>query len=98
MCEMSYIELSLGSSGTEYIAPDNGWFYIAKYMGTNAELQISNNTGSIASRYLTTSDNRVAHLYVPATKDDIITVGYANTGKTSTFRFIYAHGTNIEKD
>lgn len=88
-----YIDLTLGATGTTYTAPANGWYLLAKGLGTNASIELNNKTSHIADRVLTaTADTRIGKLYIPVRKGDTVGVYYTNTGTTELFRFIYAQG------
>lgn len=86
-------ELTLGASGTEYVAPANGWFFIDKNSGSsNQYISIFNDTKGyklILSAY--NSGTAMGDLF-PAQKNDIIRIVYSASGTTNTFRFIYAEG------
>lgn len=90
-----YVDLTLGASGADYTAPATGWFVLQKEQGQSASIAMANLTSGIATRALTaTQDTRAAFLYLPARKNDIISIAYSNAGNTSVFRFLYSEGAN----
>ena len=90
-----YIDLTLGKSGSTYTAPANGWFQIEKTTGISnfAFLILRNNTTGICNNSSAYNfKNGTLPAFVPAIKDDTISVSYNVTGNTNLFRFIYAQG------
>lgn len=92
-----YVDLTLGTSGTTYTAPANGWFYIDKYAGANnayIDFDVNSKDGNL--KYKNTScvplSNYVDRLLVPVVKGDVLTCKYSASGTTNYFRFIYAEG------
>lgn len=87
-----YIDLTLGSSGTTYTAPANGWFWFSKIAGTNLYgvgienkrngMIIGSDAGALGS----------GNAVMPVLAGDNVVVRYSATGKTLGFRFIYAQG------
>ena len=91
-----YIDLTLGASGTRYIAPANGWFSLDTWTTstTSAYYQLHNRTSDLA--LLVVPDQ--GHVYqqkgfIPCKAGDIVAFIYANIDTTKTsWRFIYAQG------
>lgn len=98
MPSSKYINLTLGADGSEYIAPANGWFYIAKNSGgSNKFLNIYNNKRvskgtSLVGMTQYSVGLHIMAVYVPAIKGDNVEIRYNATGKTEIFRFVYAEG------
>ena len=98
MCMPSnkYIDLTLGASGTRYIAPANGWFSLDTWTTstTSAYYQLHNRTSDLA--LLVVPDQ--GHVYqqkgfIPCKAGDIVAFTYSNIDTTKTrWRFIYAQG------
>lgn len=88
-----WIDLTLGASGTAYVAPANGWFAVSKKAGlANAFIAIRNSvTAMIQIAHVPSSNNSCA-AYMPSKKGDTVTVAYDATGATEFFRFIYTEG------
>ena len=95
-----YIDLTLGASGTTYIAPTDGYFMLCKVAGSQwyyVELAVLDNEdnyiyGMFTSEYSTSP----ACVFLPIQKGNKAKITYNATGKTSKFRFIYAKGTEGE--
>ena len=91
----TYTDLTLGASGTAYIAPANGYVAFSKLTtGANQNITIDCNNfrtlvwGAISTINLFT--------YMPVKKGDTYTVEYNAGGATNYFRFIYAQGSESE--
>ncbi|MCD7879659.1 MAG: hypothetical protein LUG16_06995 [Candidatus Gastranaerophilales bacterium] len=97
MPSSTYTDLTLGSSGSTYTAPADGYFCVVKYNGssTNANyISLTNNTaGSLQIECRSTAVSSASgRVFVPAHKGDTVTCGYNMVGSTVSFRFIYAVG------
>ena len=87
--------LTLGSSGTNYIAPADGWFLLNKTVGTaNTKIEMYNSSANF--RTITPTGGLTtgtwAYCSIPAKKGDTVQVGYTVTGTTNGFHFVYAQG------
>lgn len=97
----TYVDLTLGASGTAYTAPANGWFTIHCKNTTNRTdwavmFQVNNLYGNACSRY---NQGSSALTMIPCLKNDTIYLHYDGTLNTSSpywFRFIYAQGSESE--
>ena len=88
-----YIDLTLGSSGTEYTAPANGYFYIDKISAsTNQYVNLTNVTKSFELHNQINPTSTAITVFMPVLKNDVITAKYTASGSTKTFRFYYAQG------
>lgn len=94
----TYKNLTLGSSGTSYTAPANGWFYFSKNAGASGKyISIKNSTAcNMQTELISNASNNVLHTYLPVSKGDTVIVEYDATGTTNLFRFIYAQGSESE--
>lgn len=94
MPSSSYDDLTLGASGTTYIAPASGWFFVEKVAGASAKyLKMENTTaGVFANEGLSSSSDHWVKTIIPVKKNDIVTVTYNVTGNTKHFQFYYAQG------
>lgn len=88
MPSSKYINLTLGASGTTYIAPADGWFYAAG-SGTSNNMWIELISNISQGVYGTLSWNYKVSL--PVKKGEPCIVSY-NDINFSMFRFIYANG------
>ena len=97
MPSSTYKTLTLGSTGTDYLMPANGWVCFAKRAGASNEwANITNRTnGYFQERTATYANNHVAFL-VPVCKNDTVRLSYSLTGTTTSFRFYYAKGSESE--
>lgn len=91
----TYIDLTLGASGTNYTAPANGWFIFSK-RGTTAGQWITADCGAQRQCYTASNNQAEATIYMAVKKGDVLTL-YYNLGGENTFsRFIYAQGSESE--
>lgn len=101
MPSSSYDTLTLGSSGTDYIAPANGYFCINKQAGNpgfNPFIALTNRTsGNMSIEGRPGANGTVTiQLFLPAKKGDTVRVSYDSTGTLNYFRFVYAEGSKSE--
>lgn len=91
----TYIDLTLGASGSTYTAPANGWFTFAKFTnGTNQHIFIKGSL--IGSELKAPNSGTGLTVFLPVQKGDSVRVGYNAGGETGYFRFIYAVGAESE--
>lgn len=87
-----YEELTLGTSGTEYIAPANGYFAFSGRLSTSGMEFILTNTESGLGNYTRTSANsQFTGVFLPALKGQKITM-FRGVGSDWVARFVYAEG------
>ena len=87
-----YEDLTLGASGSTYIAPANGWFAFNKGGQTNEFVAIENtSSGHVTwiAQLTTASDCRIS---CPARAGDEIIIWHTASGNLNIFRFVYAEG------
>ena len=96
-----YTDLTLGSSGTQYTAPANGYYAFGK-QATNGGQRVAifnfkNGSDTIigTSIFANDSGNNLM-VFMPVKKDDVVNVTYNTGGLTHFFRFIYAVGSESE--
>lgn len=88
-----YVNLTLGASGSSFTAPADGFFCLAKTIGTSgAYLSLFNTDAFFGVTAIATSTTNIVRIFIPAKKGQTINVGYNATGATQYFRFIYAEG------
>lgn len=92
-----YDDLTLGATGTEYIAPANGYIYIEKVSGTsgaymNIEMKDKNDNYLFSSGMNAPGSSNYSRIYLPIQKGYKFYFYYSMTGETRYCRFIYAQG------
>jgi len=89
-----YIDLTIGTSGSTYTAPANGWFAAFNSNSKNGGVLLRNTTNGIStlSTYYTGFSDGMC--YIPCRNGDVIYMKYTGTFGSSTgwFRFVYAQG------
>ena len=89
----NYIDLSLPASGGKLVALADGYITVSKRTtGGGQFLSLVNEQNGLRIEYMSYYNNDLAQVYIPVSKNDIITVIYNVGGRTSTCRFIYANG------
>lgn len=97
MPSSKYIDLSLGTSGTSYTAPANGYFNVAKLSSSSGQfLSIFGKNNLFAVQTTSTASNNKLGNFVPVFKGETITITYNAGGNVEIFRFIYAKGSESE--
>lgn len=88
-----YINLTLGSSGSNYIAPSDGWVWLSKRataLGQYVFIRVSKDS----TRLYEIENDAVAtnniQIIVPIKKGFTFYIEYSLAGETNAFRFIYA--------
>ena len=87
-----YKDLSLGSTGSTYTAPANGWVVFGKQSTDGLQfvlLSKDNNPWSIAWAAYSQWN---LFVYIPVKKGEIFKANYTAGGATQMFRFYYAEG------
>lgn len=89
-----YIDLTLGASGSSYIAPGNGYFTIQKLAGVvNGGVRFSNVTAnSMGASSISPVTGGTCAATIPAKTGDSVILYYSATGTNIVFRFVYAEG------
>lgn len=91
----TYVNLTLGASGSTYTAPANGYFLLRKAATAAGQyLYIGSNRLFVSNRAVSSSDTM--ELYLPVVKGQIVDIHYDLRGSTGQFRFIYAQGAESE--
>ena len=81
--------LILQASGTNYIAPANGYIAFSKTVSNTQFISIANITANIGT-VETSSGNQIPSINLQVKKGDTYQVNYSGTGATNYFRFVYA--------
>lgn len=93
-----YIDLTLSTSGSSYIAPANGWFMLNKVSGISnnqSYIVLVNRKTNIKSQTVVYNySSSILSAYLPIQKGDAVEILYNGTGEVKEFRFIYAEGEN----
>lgn len=87
-----YIDITLGASGSTYIAPANGWFALAANATSDGYLSLNANNMEAVDQHA-----GGLSVFMPVKKNDTVRVGYG--GAISAFRYfrlIYAQGSESE--
>ena len=87
-----YIDLTLGASGTEYTAPANGWFFVAKTSTAGQQFLGVVVNGLYGGWANCVSSQNTLNQLLPVSKDDVVKISYTAGGSVVYFRFIYAVG------
>lgn len=90
-----YIDLTLGASGSTYIAPANGWFYLDVNVEANGYIIISlidenDNTIFRDGDQRTNKGELIANM--PCLKGQVVKIAHAAISQTARFYFVYAEG------
>lgn len=94
----TYVDLTLGASGTTYTAPANGWFWVRNRTSLNGgglTMQIKKNNAIIYETTMKTVAAAVISDSLPVKKGAILTF-YYDSGTDTAIRFIYAQGSESE--
>lgn len=87
-----YVELTLGTSGSSYTAPADGFYVIEQEISaTNGFISIVNTTNHTAKTLYAPSGFSVFDM-LAVSKGDIVKIIYNNIGDTEIFDFVYANG------
>lgn len=89
-----YIDLTLGATGTNYIAPANGWFHLMKKAVNGGEFVYlgSRNGNALSFMEVANTNHKDLRVSLPVRKGDTINIQWSSTGDLVYFRFIYAQG------
>lgn len=90
----SYIDLTLGATGSTYTAPANGYVYLCKLAtGASQFILLENvNAGGLKSQMNVPNSGCAPSVFIPVKKNDQVGYSYSLGGATEHFRFIYAEG------
>lgn len=87
-----YKNLTLGTDGSTYTAPADGYLYLSKNSTTSGQ-RVKLAKGSQMSVSSWSSGTQNLEVVLPVSKGDVISTYYSADGTTNAFRFIYANGT-----
>ena len=93
MPSSKYINLTLGTSGATYTAPNNGYLVLAKTStGAGQYILLDNTSVGMSAQIIAQSASQQIMTYIPAKKGDSLQISYSTGGATNAFKFIYAEG------
>ncbi len=88
-----YIALTLGASGSTYIAPADGWYVVTKNSGASGTyLNIYKNNTYWDEKWEFNNTSKKHTVNCPAYKGEKVIVNFTMSGATQFFRFYYAQG------
>lgn len=87
----NYDDLSLGTTGTTYKAPADGYAYLVKLSSAAAQY-ITMTSGAHGAIVRSHASGETLRLMLPVRKGKNFKIDYSAAGTTSYFRFIYAEG------
>lgn len=91
MPSSKYIDLTLGVSGSTYIAPANGWFFMdVGLTGTTGAAQLA--CGVIGASAIPQTGVSPSYAFLPVYAGNVVKLTYGLSAKFNAFRFIYAQG------
>lgn len=88
------IPLTLGASGSSYIAPANGYFFLQKAIADTQFINLA--IPDIMSITETSSGSQIPGIFIPVLKGQTVIASYTGTGQVYLFQFIYAEGSKSE--
>lgn len=95
----TYIDLTLGASGSTYTAPSNGYFCLNKNKTSQTQYIALINTSmtmGVWSNGNPGASEGMAYTYLPVKRGDIVNVVYSASGTVNYFKFVYAQGSESE--
>ncbi len=93
------VDLAIGSNGTNYTAPSNGYFRFnfQTNTGTNFQYGLTNITAQdLSSLQRIDAMGVVGSVFVPARKNDVVKITYESALMSGNLKFIYAQGSESE--
>lgn len=93
MPSSKHTQLTLGTTGSTYIAPESGWFKLtATQSGTNGWFTLNNITSKIQDWRQSSNTNQYTMIgFIPCAKNDVIAINY-DLITPNEFYFIYSEG------
>ena len=91
----TYDLLTLGTSGSTYTAPADGYFMLYAEFGSGTGVFFDAflaSCGAIGFRHYFSSSSAAGRGFVPAKKGDVLSLYYSGTLANTDFKFVYAEG------
>ena len=88
----NFVNMTLGPSIANLIAPANGYYMLAVFSGGSEYCNMTNESNGLGMFTSTNLSGQLTAFWVPACKGDRITINYNYSGTIVYFRFIYAKG------
>lgn len=87
-----YEDLELLESGSSYIAPADGYYYLCKTAtANNQSVKLTNEDNLMSCENISVGASNWCRSWLPVSKGTRITATYTSAGETRFFRFIYAN-------
>lgn len=86
------IDLTLGTSGSDYVAPANGYFTICKHGTAGQLVAFENLTGGHVTTIVSLGAETDCRLFIPAKEGDTVRLWWNANGTLNFFKFVYAEG------
>lgn len=88
----SYVDLTLGASGSTYTAPADGWFTLAIHASATQQYINLGIVGLMSTTVYSSSASGALRVFLPCSKGQTVSYTYTAGGTTDRWRFIYAQG------
>lgn len=88
----NWISLTLGSAGSNYTAPANGYVLIRKFSNAVGQHLTAFNASGIGDTKISSIASQALWVWFPVKKGETFHVNYSAGGTTELFRFVYAQG------
>lgn len=87
-----FVDLELGTTGSNYTAPADGWIYVCKVSRSSGQYVSVEVDSEYAIEHASTASGNWVRVLCPIRKGQNAWVGFSTSGETKYFRFIYAEG------
>lgn len=93
----TYVNLTLGASGSTYTAPANGYFFLSKRASASGQYcLVKNQTMGVHLELSSSTKSGDMTFLLPFLKGQICRISYNIDGELIAFRFYYAEGSKSE--
>ena len=102
MPSYEFINLTLGATESEYIAPADGYFALGKIATSAGQyvtmglLQEDKSSSMICSKSIASINNQPLYVWIPVKTGQTIQIDYNASGSVQGFHFVYAEGSKSE--
>ena len=88
-----FLDIAMGASGTQYVAPANGILYWQGVASSNSSWFVMTNVNSsLQTKSLGTAANNTMCCHIPVAKNDSVKIDYTSLRVANVFRFVYEKG------